>query len=351
MISAEAVNWAIALLPVLLLLGAFAWLDVFHLMSPGELLRLLSLGALACVLVYPIAGRLIDTLPLGFSGYSRFVAPWLEEAMKGAMLVYLVVRNRIGYKIDAALSGFAIGAGFSLVENIIYLMRFPHLDAGVWLVRGLGTAVMHGGTVAILASLSHELIERDLLGRAGSWRLHPARFLPGYLIAVAAHTGFNQFPDRPLIAMLLSILLVPSALVAIFSRGTGEARNWLTTQHTQHRADLETLRSGILPETESGRLIGDFAVQVDDPAIAGTILRYWALLAEIVTNAERAMIERAAGHRLDRDREADRERLAELATLEHRLGRPILTRLERLLPFSRNDLWEVAELREQLHRR
>ena len=56
--------------------------------------------------------------------------------------------NRIGYKLDAVISGFAIGAGFSVVENIIYLSIFPDYGAGTWLVRGLGTAVMHGTTLA-----------------------------------------------------------------------------------------------------------------------------------------------------------------------------------------------------------
>ena len=89
---------------------------------------------------------MIDTLPIGFNIYSRFIAPWIEEAIKGLVVVGLFRFNHIGYKLDAVISGFAIGAGFSVVENIIYLIRFPDYGAGTWLVRGLGTAVMHGTT-------------------------------------------------------------------------------------------------------------------------------------------------------------------------------------------------------------
>ena len=123
-------------------------------------------GALAS---WPISGRFLDTLPIGFNIYSRFVAPWIEEAIKAVIMIGLFRFNRIGYKLDAVISGFAIGAGFSVVENIIYLIRFPDYGAGTWLVRGLGTAVMHGTTLAILAAIAHEFAERETREAAGDF--------------------------------------------------------------------------------------------------------------------------------------------------------------------------------------
>ncbi|MBA2933871.1 PrsW family intramembrane metalloprotease [Sphingomonas sp. CGMCC 1.13654] len=344
MTIAEAMNWAIALLPVLLLLAAFEWLDVFHLMTRKETAKLLGLGGLAAVLAYPVSGVFLDALPLGFSVYSRFVAPWIEEALKGTMVVWLFWRNRIGYKIDAALSGFAIGAGFSLIENAIYLSRFSGFDPGIWLVRGLGTAVMHGGSVAIFATLAHQCCEHEMLRSAGAWRLHPFHFLPGYGLAVAIHTAFNQFPDQPLIAMLLTAILVPLALMAIFNLGGSEARNWLTGESARHQADLDELADGRLPDSDAGRAIG--ALAANEPRV----IDYWRLMTEIVLGAERTMIERTADQRLDRYAEADRARFARLTELEAAIDRPTLLALGRLMPFSRNDLWEVSELREQLRR-
>jgi RsiW-degrading membrane proteinase PrsW (M82 family) len=109
---AEAGRWGLALVPVLLLLLLFVWLDAFKLMRFGEVLTLLLLGGAAGIAAYPVSGRLLDTLPIGFSSYSRFVAPWIEEAIKCAIVVLLFRFNRIGYKIDAVICGFAIGAGF-----------------------------------------------------------------------------------------------------------------------------------------------------------------------------------------------------------------------------------------------
>src|SRR6476619_589616 len=192
---ADAVHWALALIPVLVMLAIFIWLDAFALMSLREVTLLLVAGGLGALAAWPVSGRLIDTLPIGFSNYSRFVAPWLEEAIKAAVIILLFRLNRIGYKLDAVISGFAIGAGFSVVENIIYLLRFPEYGAGTWLVRGLGTAVMHGTTLAILAATAHEFAERETREASGDFEFNIFWFLPGYLAAVAIHTTFNQFPE------------------------------------------------------------------------------------------------------------------------------------------------------------
>src|SRR4051812_14235883 len=222
----DAAHWGLALVPVLVLLAIFVWLDAFALMSFREILFLLLLGGIGAIAAYPLSGRLLDTLPIGFSSYSRFVAPWIEEAIKAVIVILLFWFNRIGYKLDAVLSGFAVGAGFSVVENIFYLWLYPDYGAGTWMVRGLGTAVMHGTTLALLAAMAHEFAERETRQAAGDFNFNLLWFVPGYLIAVGLHTAFNQFPDRPLIAMLGAMLVAPIALMAIFQFGTSEAHRW-----------------------------------------------------------------------------------------------------------------------------
>ena len=251
----EAGHWAIALVPVLVLLAIFIWLDAFKLISRLEVLELLLYGGIAAFAAYPISGRLIDTLPIGFSGYSRYVAPWIEEALKSFVIILLFRFNRIGYKLDAVISGFAIGAGFSVVENIIYLTALPDFGIGTWLVRGLGTAVMHGTTLAILAAIAHELAERETREAAGDFDFNLMWFAPGYLVAVAIHTAFNHFPDRPLTAMMGAIVLAPIALMTIFQFGTAEAERWLSSEIVEHKVQLQLLRSGEWPDSAAGRKV------------------------------------------------------------------------------------------------
>ena len=134
----ELINWSLALAPVLAMLAMFVWLDVFKLMTMWETLGLLLLGALTGLLAYPVSGVFLDQLPLGYSTYSRFAAPWIEELIKALALVLLFAFNRIGFKLDAVISGFAIGAGFSVIENIIYRTRFPDLAPSTWMVPSVG---------------------------------------------------------------------------------------------------------------------------------------------------------------------------------------------------------------------
>src|SRR5207302_7429812 len=135
------------------------------------------------------------------------------------------------------------GAGFSVVENILYLIRFPDYSAGTWLVRGFGTAIMHGTTLAILAATAHEFAERETREAASEFDFHLWWFLPGYLVAVALHTAFNQFPDRPLLAMVGAATVGPISLIAVLHFGTTEAERWLVAESAAHRVQLEALRS------------------------------------------------------------------------------------------------------------
>jgi RsiW-degrading membrane proteinase PrsW (M82 family) len=344
----QALHWSVALIPVLVLLGVFVWLDAFKLMSLKEVLVLLLLGGVGAIAAYPVSGRLLDALPIGFSLYSRFVAPWIEEAIKAIIMIVLFRMNRIGYKLDAVISGFAIGAGFSVVENIIYLTIFPNYATGTWLVRGFGTAIMHGTTLAILAAIAHEFAERETRAAAGDFDFSLLWFLPGYGVAVALHTAFNQFPDRPLIAMLGAVLVAPIALIGILSFGTAEAERWLKAEYSDHKAQLEALRAGRWPDGSAGKKIAALAERLDAQA-ATRIRRYWELQAWLVAEAEETMIEEAEGDAVF-DPAQVHAAIAELDGLRRALGRSTYAALQALLPFSRNDYWEVNELKQRLGR-
>lgn len=348
MMLSQTAHWGLALVPVLVLLGIFIWLDTFRLTSWREVGFLLVMGGVAAALAWPLSGRLLDTLPIGFSFYSRYVAPWIEEAIKAGMMIILFRLNRIGYKLDAVISGFAIGAGFSVVENIVYLLRFPDYGAGTWLVRGLGTAVMHGTTLALLAAIAHELAERETREAAGDFDFHLWWFLPGYLVAVGLHMAFNQFPDRPLLAMLGAIVIAPLAVVGIFNFGAAEAQQWLAAECAAHHLQLDELRAGQWPDGAAGRKISALAARLDGESVK-RVRRYWEVQAWLVVQAEEAMMAEAAG---DAQIPGDQIKaaFAELAGLREALGKSTFTALKALLPFSRNDYWEIAELKERLAR-
>ena len=343
---AQSAHWLLALVPVLVLLGVFAWLDAFALMRPRELALLLALGGLGAVLAYPISGRMLDTLPIGFSNYSRFIAPWVEEAIKGAFVILLFRMNRIGYKLDAVLSGFAIGAGFSVVENIFYLTFFPQYGVGTWLVRGCGTALMHGTATAMFAAIAHELAERESRGAAGEFDFRWWWFVPGYLVAVILHTIFNQFPEQPLLAMIGALVVTPVAIMLVFHFGQAEAARWLDQEVVGHRARLAALDAGEWPE--NGSRVATLAERLGGES-AVSIRTYYRTLAWLVVEAEETMIEEGSGD-VEVDSAKVRTAFAELERAKAAMGRSTFAALKPLLPFSRNDLWEVSELRQRVRK-
>jgi RsiW-degrading membrane proteinase PrsW (M82 family) len=346
MLALQAIHWFLALVPVLVLLAMFVWFDAFKLMNMREILVLLALGGVGAIASYPVSGRLLDAFPLGFSNYSRFVAPWIEEAIKAVFIIGLFRLNRVGFKLDAVITGFAIGAGFSVVENIIYLVRLTEYGASTWLVRGLGTAVMHGTTLAVLAATAHEFAERETREAASEFNFNLLWFVPGYFLAVGLHLAFNQFPDRPLLAMLGASLFAPVAILGIFQFGTSEAEKWLKEEYAEHKAQLAALKAGNWPEGKSGHKIAGLAERLG-PEATKRIRRYWELLAWLVAEAEETLIEEEEGD-VVMDKSEVRAAFHELEGLRRALGKSSLTALNALLPFSRNDYWELSELRQRV---
>ena len=345
MASFELIDWMVALVPVLLMALLFAWLDVFKLMSPWDMIACLLLGTVAALIAWPLSGQMLDTLPMGYSFYSRIVAPWIEEALKGLALALLFLSNRIGFKLDAIICGFAIGAGFSVIENIFYLARFPELSTAIWMVRGLGTAIMHGTTTAILATVTHELAERSLRKQGGKV-FNPMWMLPGYVVASLVHTVFNQFPAHPSEVMIVTLVVAPVVLIGLMRFGEGETHKWLVEESESHRQWLEEWRAGSFPADASGQRLAALAAR-STPEEAELIRAFCTLKTELVLNAEEEL--------LDRDRkleegEADRLRIsfAELDRLKKALGKVGYAAVRRNSPFSSNDEWELSELKELL---
>ena len=341
----ELTNWSVALVPVLVMLMMFIWLDVFKLMTTWETLGLLALGGVTAAIAYPVSGIFLDQLPLGYSNYSRFAAPWVEELIKGLAIVGLFYFNRIGFKLDAVISGFAIGAGFSVIENIVYLTRFPDLSPTIWMVRGLGTAVMHGTAVAVLAATAHEFAERETRGRVAEFNFNLLWFVPGYFGAVAIHTAFNQFPENPIYPLIATLAIAPFLIMGMFRFGAVEAQHWLSKEREVHRQALEAWQSGGFPADGSGQKIAALVAR-SDSRTGENIREYCEQLTFLAWTAEDALhdqlddiskVEVEAGAAFDR-----------LEALRHAIGKASFAALKPLLPFSRNDYWEISELEERL---
>jgi RsiW-degrading membrane proteinase PrsW (M82 family) len=332
----------IAVAPVVICLFVFERLDAFKLVSVGETLVLLGAGATLTVVCYFANGGVLDEFPVGFDRYARYVAPIVEETLKGGLIVALFAFNRLGYLIDAAIAGFAIGAGFAVAENAFYLHEFAKAGLGVWIVRGFGTALMHGGATAILAVLSLFLYAPRLRGEVVRFRLNILLFLPGLVAAILIHMAFNHFPEQPLIAMTVVLAATPLILFALFALGETQAHRWLAEDSQAHAALLAAMRGHAFDTTPAGLALTALGQRLG-PALARDLNDYVRLNAELVVAAEADLLAIEAHKATERD-PGRREAFGRLHGLERRLGRTVTMAVRQHLRFSRDDLWKMHEL-------
>jgi RsiW-degrading membrane proteinase PrsW (M82 family) len=322
----------LSLLPVLGLLGALVYFESFKLVPLPMVVGLTAVGGLIAVLCYFVNGTLIAALGMDLPTYSRYVSPLVEEACKGALLVWMIRRNRIGFMIDAAIVGFALGCGFALAENLYALGRLHDVDLGTWIVRGFGTAIMHGGAAALFALVPLAILEHD--------ERHDLRaLLPGYALAVLLHAGFNQLSRESVLSVPLVMIAVTSLLLVAYHRGERSLEQWLGHGFDADAELLALLRSGRLDASGTGRYLATLRERFDALVVVDQ-LAYLRLFTELSMHAKGVLLMRENGFEAKPDPDGA-DRAAELAYLERSIGPTGLLALQPLLPMRRRALRQI----------
>jgi hypothetical protein len=299
-------------------------------------LTLLAAGAAAAGVSYAVNSYAYPRFDGSFDAYSRFISPWIEESLKAALLVFLIRTRRIGLPVDAAISGFAIGTGFALVENLYYLGSRPETTIGVHVIRGFGTAIMHGGTTALLAILSVTLYERRPNGGL-------VLLLPGLLAAVALHSGFNFLLLKPALATLAMLLVLPFSIYLVFRHSERALRAWLDEDLDSKVRLLELVNSGTFLDSPVGRVLDSLRDRFRGEDLAD-MLCLLRLHGELALRAKGVLLLRESGMEdLPLDDET-REKLAELALLERSIGRTGMLALRPLMMATGKDIWQLRLL-------
>jgi protease PrsW len=331
----------LGLSPVLLLLAVLVYLDSWKLVDLSRILQMLVIGGLLATASQVINGSAMSLTHLELPTYGRYIAPCIEESMKAGVLVYLFIRNRIGFMVDAAIIGFTIGAGFGVVENLYYLQGFPQASLGVWLSRGFGTAVMHGGATAIFGILAQSLTERHA-------RFNPGLYLPGLLIAVVAHGVFNRLADSPTLATAGALVVLLPTLLLVFAKSEHKIHTWLLSDYESHEHLLEDIQGGKYQHEEGGRFILDLARHFNESVVADAFA-YVRLHTELVLRFDRLEMARETGETTPFVAEEWEKNFKKLHDLERKIGKAALLSIWPHLHFSRRELWELYEIEHQAH--
>ena len=325
----------VGLLPVIAFLAALLFLDSYKLVKLRAVIAVVACGVAVAGAGYLVNARALEILPIGFVAFTRYVAPVTEELLKGLIIVALIRAHRIGFLVDAAIFGFAVGTGFAMVENLYYLRVFPDAGMGTWIVRGFGTALMHGGATAIFAVMGLAMLER-------SSRANVAAFLPGLGVAVLVHSAFNHLLATPKLATLATLVVLPPLFYAVFRRSERSVGDWLGKGFDGDTEMLELVHSGRLSDSPLGQYLHTLKDKFQGPAVADLIC-YLRLYTELALRAKGILMMRENGFEVPVD-EATKAKFEEMRYLEGSIGRTGLLAIQPVMNMTHKDLWQLYML-------
>jgi hypothetical protein len=250
--------------------------------------------------------------------------------------VYLVRRADYTYFVDGAVYGFAVGVGFAVAENMLYLSR---VDASSGLIvaitRAFSSSVMHGGSTALVGIVIGGLP----LARA----VHPlVALVIGWALAIAYHMTYNDLAFKNwgqkgllvICGIAFGGLVVVSAIIL-----------WgLRRERARIRRTL-VARSGV-SKGEAGliRQIDDLDRLLDPVEARFGAVKREQVAQALLLGAQLAM--KQAQIRGTRDRELQAELAAEITAAKsalkqqrHEVGLYVMSYVRSIVPRTTWSLW------------
>jgi RsiW-degrading membrane proteinase PrsW (M82 family) len=324
--------------PVLVFLAVLFLLDSFRLIRKQWLAFSLMGGILLALAAYFVNTFLASSLELNHQVLSRFVAPLTEESLKALPILFLLYRRAAGFLIDAATYGFAVGTGFALTENLFYISSIgKETSLYLWVLRGFGAAVMHGGTAFLFAGIMMAGIQK---GKNTALHLFPA-----FIIAVFLHSLFNHFLIHILLQTVLILLLVPLLMMLMIRLTQKDVHQWLEIGFSDEIEMLRMIRRGKFTESKAGRYLYSLR-EYFSPEVILDIYCYIEIWLELSVKAKRNLMLREMGMEgLGED--GLEEKLKEWEHLRQRIGKMGEMAIRPLLPSQERDLWKMQLLKQK----
>lgn len=318
-------NACVAILPVVIYILVVYSIDRFALISLCRLMLLVLCGVLAAVVCFGI----FQLLPINFQfpvfgfQFSTFSHPIVEELVKAIPLLFLTRRKKIVFFIDSVICGAAVGGGFCIAENMLYLLGDP-MGLGTALFRGVEVALIHMSCSAFVAAglmfavrlqerhHSHLEIKRKDIGMT-------------VLLMVSApvlHVLHNSLHFNPVTQLAVVFGTMGGLLVWIWQYDTSMILRWIDRGLDKQLELILAIREGHLDQTPTGQ----FLMTVKDafpPEVFFDLICYVQLHIELSIAAKSRFMTREAGMKYLLDEERRCTLLLqheEYRLLEHSLG-------------------------------
>ena len=322
-------------LPVLLFLFFLFLLDSFKLVRPHLLIWCLVYGIFAAGMSYVGNTFIADTAGVRFETLTRYIAPVVEEVFKTPLIIFLMIRRQIGFMVDAAIYGFAVGTGFALAENTWYYLHLgPDFNVLLAIVRGFGTALMHSGTISIFGIMLIEGVQSGKSFRRSS--------ITGLLVAIMIHSIFNHFFINPMMQTMLIILILPLVFYVVFLKSNKHLQQWLEVGFSNEVDMLRMIRQGQFRNTRAGQYLASLK-EYYEPQVLLDIYCFFSLYLELSIKAKRNLMLRENGFPVIPEPDI-KDKLKELYQLKKQIGQAGELALLPLVRMRHRELWELNQL-------
>jgi len=328
---------SISLIPVFLFLTSLVALDSYKLVKLRTVILSIVIGGIVAILCMYLNNWIINYYEMSMQSFVRYISPLTEEILKSAFIIYVIMARKTGFLVDSAILGFAVGAGFALVENVYYLQSVESTNMLLWFIRGFGTAVMHGSTTAMVAFISKDLFDRH--GSSTLWN-----FLPGLSVAYLVHSTYNHFLLPPILGTAVLLVVLPLLTSVVFARSERATRDWLGVGLDADVELLESIISGDFGQTRIGKYLQSLKGYFPGEVVAD-MLCLLRIRLELALKAKGMLMMRESGVNLPPD-ESVREMFVELRFLEGSIGKTGKLAMMPFLHGSNRDLWQINILRE-----
>jgi len=320
--------YIVTLLPPIIFVLLLVWLDSFSLVKTSLLVSSFVWGCFSVAVAYlciTIIGKWSDNL---------FAAPIIEEGIKGMGIVILIRMRKCAFFIDAAIYGAAIGAGFSFIENIVYIYYNPDMLLGTMLIRGFGTAIMHCGCVISTATL--------LSWYAGSKNHFTILYCIAPIPAIVFHTIYNAVTIQPILLLLVTIVSISLWTILLFSYNEKSIGKWMDDELSAEVTMLTALKQGHFSASKTGQYMLSIKEQFA-PECYFDMFCYVRLYYELSLASKTNMMRAEAGFPVIKNKD-DADKVNEFYILRKRIGKTAVIALSPIIKSDQLASWKINSM-------
>lgn len=316
------ISFMAALLPIAIYIFVVYKLDNFSLLSVKRLMTLVLCGMLAALACYGLFTQTGKVIP---EHVSDVVYPVMEEAVKAIPLLILARQKKIVFFIDSVICGAAVGGGFSLLENVFYLVLGDSLGLGTTLFRGLEVALIHMGCSAGIATAFMFMVRLSERRKARQVirSIDTAMAMLLLIVSPVLHVLHNAFHFNPLTQFIIVMGTIAALLVWIYQYDEEMIHRWLDSGLDMQVNLLQNIREGLLDKTNTGQYLMSIKKSFP-PEVFFDVICYVQLHVELSVAAKSRFMLREAELDLPLDKvqkEIYLSQYSEFNILEKRLGK------------------------------